>query len=64
MRVYTAISLPFLFLTSTISSKSLPVSFLGDSMTIFKAGQAKFSEAVTKAILHYFHVRERNPLML
>ena len=36
MRVYTAIRLPFLFHTSTISSKSLSVSFSGDSMTIFK----------------------------
>ena len=35
MRVYTAIRLPFLFHTSTISSKSLSVSFSGDSMTIF-----------------------------
>ena len=35
MRVYTAIRLPFLFHMSTISSKSLSVSFLGDSMTIF-----------------------------
>ena len=34
MRVYTAIRLPFLFHTSTISYKSLSVSFLGDSMTI------------------------------
>ena len=35
IRVYTAICLPFLFQTSTISSKSLSVSFSGDSMTIF-----------------------------
>ena len=35
MRVYTAIRLPFLFHTSTISSKSLSVSFSGDLMTIF-----------------------------
>ena len=35
MRVYTAICLLFLFHTSTISSKSLFVSFYGDSMTIF-----------------------------
>ena len=35
MRVYTAIRLPFLFHTSTMSSKSLSVSFSGDSMTIF-----------------------------
>ena len=35
MRVYTAICLLFLFHTSTISSKSLSVSFSGDSMTIF-----------------------------
>ena len=35
MRVYTAIRLPFLFHTSTISSKSLSVSFSGDSITIF-----------------------------
>ena len=35
MRVYTAICLPFLFHTSTISSKSLSESFSGDSMTIF-----------------------------
>ena len=35
MRVYTAIRLPFLFHTSTISPKSLSVSFSGDSMTIF-----------------------------
>ena len=35
MRVYTAIRLPFLFHTSTISSKSLSVSFSGDSKTIF-----------------------------
>ena len=35
MRVYTAIRLPFLFHTVTISSNSLSVSFLGDSMTIF-----------------------------
>ena len=34
MRVYTAIRLPFLFHMSTISSKSLSVSFSGDSMTI------------------------------
>ena len=32
MRVYTAIRLPFLFHTATIS---LSVSFWGDSMTIF-----------------------------
>ena len=35
MRVYIAIRLPFLFHTSTISSKSLSVSFSRDSMTIF-----------------------------
>ena len=35
MRVYTAICLTFLFHTSTISSKSLSVSFSGDSMTSF-----------------------------
>ena len=35
MRVYTPIHLPFLFHTSTISPKSLSVSFSGDSMTIF-----------------------------
>ena len=35
MRVYTVIRLPFLFHTSTIPFKSLSVSFLGDSMTIF-----------------------------
>ena len=35
MRVYTAIRLPFLFHMSTISSKSLSVSFSGYSMTIF-----------------------------
>ena len=34
MRVHTAIRLPFLFHTSTISSKSLSMSFSGDSMTI------------------------------
>ena len=39
MRVYTAIHLPFLSHTSTISSKSLSVSFSGDSMTIFKVGR-------------------------
>ena len=41
MRVYTAIRLPFLFHTSTISYKSLS-GFLGDSMTVFKVEQAKF----------------------
>ena len=35
MRVYTAIRLPFLFHTSTISSKSLSVSFSENSVTIF-----------------------------
>ena len=35
MRVYTAIRLPFLFHTSTISSKSLSECFSGDSMIIF-----------------------------
>ena len=40
MRVDTAIHLPFLFHTSTISSKSLAVSFSGDSMTIFIVGSS------------------------
>ena len=35
MRVYTAIRLPFLFHTSTISSKSLSVSFSENSVSIF-----------------------------
>ena len=35
MRANTAIRLPFLFHTSTMSFKSLSVSFSGDSMTIF-----------------------------
>ena len=52
MRVYTAIRPPFLVHMSTISSKSLSVSFSGDSMTFHFVGQAKFSEAVTKAILY------------
>ena len=35
MRVYKTIRLPFLFHTSTISSKSLSVSFSVDLLTIF-----------------------------
>ena len=52
MRVYTAIRLPFLFHMSTISSKSLTVSFSGDSMTIFiKLDRLSSVKAVMKAIL-------------
>ena len=51
MRVYTAIRLPFLFNTLTISSKS--VSSSGDSMTIFiKLDKLSSVKAVTKVILY------------
>ena len=53
MRVYTAIRPPFLFHTSTISSKSLSVSFSGDSMKIFiKLDRLSSVNAITKAILY------------
>ena len=41
MRVYTSIRLPSLFHTSTISSKSLSVSFLGDSMMLDRLSSVK-----------------------
>ena len=58
MRVYAAISLPFLFHMSIISFKSLSVSFSGHSLIVF-IKLDRLSSAVTKAIIYFNCMSEK-----